>query len=128
MRNGNKDVSPELVADMTIIRDALTFEELQQMAARLFGDMVKAVVDVDRELMAVDAELHADLEAALLHDGSQQRSLWGVNLYPEAQADQCIEFDSLINMRPSQGNRSRGVEDQAIRRKIVAIVEKRLAR
>ena len=113
---------------MVIIRDTLTFDELKQMAARRFGDMVKAVVDVDRELIAVDAELHADLEAPLLGDGSQQRSLWGINLYPEMPGDAFIEFDSLINIRPSQGNRSRGVEQEAIRKKIAAIVEKRLAR
>lgn len=111
-----------------IVRDTLRFEELKQMAARMFGDLVKAVVDVDRELIAVDAELHADLEAELLQDGSEQRSLWGINLYPEAPRDQLIEFDSLINVRPSQANRSRGVENAAIRGKIVAIVEKRLLR
>ena len=113
---------------MIIIRETLKFEELKQMAARMFGDFVKAVVDVDRGLLAVDAELHADLEAALLEDGSNQRSLWGINLYPEAQADQFIEFDSMVNMRPSQGNKSRGVKDEAIRRSIAAIVEKRILR
>ena len=111
-----------------IIREALPFEDLKQMAARMFGDFVKAVVDVDRGLLAVDAELHADLEALLLQDGSAQRSLWGINLYPEVQGDQFIEFDSMINMRPSQANRSRGVEDEAIRRRIIAVVEKRIAR
>ena len=111
-----------------IIRETVTFEDLKQRAARMFGDFVKAVVDVDRELLAVDAELHADLEALLLQDGSEQRSLWGINLYPEAQADQFVEFDSMINMRPSQANRSRGVEDEAIRRRIAAIVEKRISR
>ena len=113
---------------MVIIRDTLAFEELRQMAARRFGDMVKAVVDVDRELIAVDAELHADLEALLLGDGSQQRSLWGINLYPERQGDESIEFDSLINIRPSQGNRSRGVEQESIRKNIAAVVDKRLVR
>ena len=113
---------------MVIVRDTLKFEELKQMAARRFGDMVKAVVDVDQELIAVDAEIHADLEALLLGDGSQQKSLWGINLYPEMQADEAIEFDSLINIRPSQGNRSRGVEQEPIRKKIAAIVEKRLVR
>ena len=113
---------------MIIIKQTLKFGELKQMAERLFGDFVKAVVDVDRKLLAVDAELHADLEALLLEDGSQQRSLWGINVYPELPEEQRIEFDSMINMRPSQGNRSRGVEDEAIRRKIAAIVERRLAR
>ena len=102
--------------------------ELRQMAARMFGDFVKAVVDVERGVLAVDAELHADLEAALLEDGAEQRHLWGVNLYPEAQPDDFIEFDSMINMRPSQANKSRGVEDEAIRRRIIAVVTKRLRR
>ena len=113
---------------MKIIQDALKLEELKQMAEQRFGNLVKAVVDIDRELMAVDAELHADLETLLLEDGSTQKSLWGINLYPELTGDDFIEFDSMINMRPSQGNRSRGVEDEVIRKKIISIVEKRLAR
>jgi len=85
-------------------------------------------VDVDRELVAVDAELHADLEAALLADGSEQKNLWGINLYPEVPGNQFIEFDAMINMRPSQANKSRGVEHEAIRNKIIAIVAKRIPR
>ena len=113
---------------MVIIRDTLSREELNQIAGRLFGDLVKAVVDVDRELVAVDAELHADLEALLLDDGSEQKHLWGINLYPEAAADDFVEFDSLINMRPSQANKSRGVEHEATRKRILAIVTKRIPR
>lgn len=113
---------------MMIVRDTLKFEDLKKMAAGRFGDMVKAVVDVDREIVAVDAELHADLESLLLEDGSAQRSLWGINFYPDLPGEQLIEFDSMINMRPSQGNRSRGVEDEAIRTTVRAIVSKRLAR
>ena len=113
---------------MEIIRNALTLNELNEKAAALFGNMVKAVVDVDRELMAVDAELHADLEALLLEDGSKQTSLWGINLYPELQGDDFVEFDSMINVRPSQKNRSRDVLDPLIRKKIVAIVGKKIQR
>lgn len=98
------------------------------MAASKFGDLVKAVVDIDRGLMAVDAELHSDLEALLLQNGSSQKGLWGINLYPEAQGDDFIEFDSMINLRPAHGNRSRGVDDEEIRKKIVVVVEKRIAR
>jgi len=103
-------------------------DELKKMAADTFGNVVKAVVDVDRELIAVDAELHSDLEAFLLENGSKQKSLWGINLYPEIQGDDFIEFDSMINMRPSQGNRSRGVDDEGMRKKIVEIVAKRIKR
>jgi hypothetical protein len=111
-----------------IVTGSITFDELAQMAAGAFGDLVKAVIDVDREIVALDAELHSDLEALLLAEGSQQKHLWGVNFYPALQGDEGIEFDSLINMRPSQGNRSRGVEDEEIRRKIVMIVAKRIIR
>jgi len=111
---------------MKKIIETLKLGELKQMATATFGNLVKAVVDVDREIIAVDAELHSDLEALLLEDGSKQKSLWGINLYPEIQGDDFIEFDSLINMRPSQGNRSRGIENEEIRKKITAIVVKRI--
>ena len=113
---------------MRIITKTLSFNDLKKMAADMFGDIVKAVVDIDRELIAVDAELHSDLEALLLENGSQQKHLWGINLYPEASGDEFIEFDSMINVRPSQDNRSRGVESEAIRGKIIQIVGKRIER
>lgn len=113
---------------MKIITETLTVDELNETAKGMFGNLVKAVVDLDRGILAVDAELHSDLEALLLEDGSKQNSLWGINLYPEMQGDEFIEFDSLINMRPSQGNRSRGIDDREIRNKIIEIVAKRIKR
>ncbi|OIO36483.1 MAG: hypothetical protein AUJ74_01980 [Candidatus Omnitrophica bacterium CG1_02_44_16] len=112
---------------MKIINGVLSIAELNKMLAR-FGDLVKVVVDVDRELIAIDAELHSDLEALLLENGSKQASLWGINLYPEMSGKEFIEFDSMINMRPSAGNRSRGVESKETREKIIAVVTKRVKR
>ncbi len=111
---------------MKIITETLSLDELKQMAADTFGDLVKAVVDVDREFIAVDAELHSDLEALLLKDGSKQKNLWGINFYPGIQGNDFIEFDAMINMRPSQGNRSRGIENEEVRRKIIEIAAKRI--
>ena len=113
---------------MKIVSGVLTLDELKRMAAAMFGNLVKAVVDVDRGRVAVDAELHSDLEALLLGDGSKQKSLWGINLYPELEGDDFIEFDSMINIRPSQGNRSRGVDSEEIRKKIAAVVAQRIER
>jgi hypothetical protein len=113
---------------MRIVTERLALNELEHMAAGMFGNMVKAVVDVDRELLAVDGELHSDLEALLIENGSKQQSLWGINLYPELQGDEFIEFDSMINMRPSQGNKSRGIESVELRKKITEIVSKRISR
>lgn len=86
--------------------------------------MVKAVVDIERGLMAVGGELHADEEAALIDDGSHQTSLWGINIYPDTAEPDWIEFDSMINVRPSQGNRSRDVENESTRAAIRAVVSR----
>lgn len=109
---------------MRILENVITLAELKQIAQDTFGDLVKAVVDVDRELVAIDAELHSDLEALFLEDGSKQNSLWGINFYPELEGEDFIEFDLMINLRPSQGNISRGVDSKDIQAKIINIVKK----
>ncbi|MBR5907264.1 MAG: hypothetical protein IKZ50_02595 [Bacteroidales bacterium] len=108
-----------------ILKEKITLSELKEIAGHIFGDMVKAVADVDKQILAIDAELHSDLESELLANGSNQESLWGFNLYPEESED-FIEYDSLINIRPRQNNRSRDVEDPVIREKIVEIVKEQI--
>lgn len=107
-----------------IVSAPLSLAELRRIAAQQFGDFVKAVVDLGRGVMAIGGELHADEEALLLEAGGRQGDLWGINLYPDRPSAQLIEFDSLINLRPSRGNRSRGVEDAAVRRRIQDLVER----
>jgi hypothetical protein len=107
-----------------IVTKSINIGELRQMAPRMFGNLVKAVVDVEKRIMAVDAEMHADEEQALMENGSVQKDLWGINIYPDIKNDNWIEFDSMINLRPSQNNRSRGIESEEIRKKIIDIVDK----
>ena len=109
---------------MQILRQAISISELKELAQNTFGDMIKCVADVKRGLLAVDADLHADLERLLLEDGSAQESLWGFNLWVEEEGEDFIEFDSLINIRSWQGNPSRDVVDPDIREAIKAIVNK----
>ena len=113
---------------MKVVSDRIQLTELQSMSQETFGGMVKAVVDVGRGIMAVDADLHADEEGELLEHGSEQHDLWGINLYPDRPVDQWIEFDSVINIRPSHGNRSRGVDDPATRNEIIAVVSRLVGR
>lgn len=113
---------------MEIITDTIDLARLREMAGRRFGEMAKAVVDVEQEIRAVDAEPHADEEEALLERGSLQAHLWGINRYPEVAGEDWIEFDPMINLRPSQGNRSRGVDDPRIRTRIVEVVSRRVNR
>jgi hypothetical protein len=108
-----------------LVDQKITNEELKEMSVKMFDGLVKAVVDIEKEVMVVDSELHADQEEYLLEQGSKQGNLWGINIYPEQVGnDSWLEFDSMINLRPSQNNRSRGVEDEIIRAKIITIVEK----
>lgn len=108
--------------DPRIVLEPITLAEVRELARRGFGDMIKASVDVGRRLMAIGGDLHSDEEALLLDDGAKQIDVWGINLYPDQPEETWIEFDSMINVRPSQGNRSRGVEDPAIRSEIQRIV------
>jgi len=113
---------------MTIVREQIPLADLDAMAKAQFGDLVKAVVDVERGVMAIGGELHSDEEALLLEDGSNQLHIWGINLYPAIGEENWIEFDSMINIRPSQGNRSRSVDDPETRKAIVAVVVRLVAR
>jgi hypothetical protein len=105
-----------------IVDAPISLDEVRRMAREQFGDFVKAVVDVRQGQMAINGELHADEEALLLQHGARQADLWGINLYPDRPIAEFIEFDSMINVRPSQGNRSRGVDDRAVQSQIQTIV------
>ena len=109
---------------MQILQKSITHAELAALAENTFGDMIKCVADVKQGLLALDAELHADLERLLLENGSAGENLWGFNLYPEEAEEDFIEYDSLINIRSWQNNPSRDVLDPDIRKAIKQIVEK----
>ncbi len=96
---------------------------LYEIAQLIYGDFVKAVVDVEKGIMAVGGELQADEETFLLERDSQQENLWGINLYPDREFPEIVEFDSMINLRPRQNNRSLGVEDAVLRERILAVVK-----
>ena len=108
--------------------DKITIKELSDMAAGMYGNLVKGVVDINKQILVLDAEMHADEEQWLLENGAKQNDLWGINLYPDKFGmDEFIEFDSMINIRPRQNNMSRGVEDETIRNRIIAIVHEKVS-
>ena len=112
-----------------IVRETIALSTPEQMAEGMFGTLVKAVVDIEEGIMAVGAEMRADEEAMLLDAGSPQPSLWAINLYPaQFGTPRFIEFDSVINIRPRQGNRTRSVDDAAVRAAIASIVARLVSR
>jgi len=113
---------------MKLITESIDIKELETMADSFFGNFVKAVVDIQQEIMVIDAELHADQEKWLIENGSEQKNLWGINLHPTLPIDELVEFDSMINIRPWANNRSRGVSDPLIQEKIKTIVNRLVKR
>ncbi|MEW6687043.1 MAG: DUF5674 family protein [Candidatus Edwardsbacteria bacterium] len=109
---------------MRILDSKITKKELIERHLSYFKTLTKAVVDVEKGIIAVDAELHSDLEAYLLENGSKQENLWGINLYPLQAKDDFIEYTALINIRPHQNNRSMEIEEAKIKEEIKKIVDK----
>ena len=109
--------------DIKIIRKKISFQELKAIAALNYGDLVKGVVDLRQEIIALGGELHADAEAVLLDHDSHQRDLWGFNIYPDKSRNEWLEFTSFINIRPSVGNRSIEIKDPGIQNQIRRIVD-----
>jgi hypothetical protein len=105
---------PEIV----IVRRRIAPSELARLTGLFFENMVKYVVDVELRIAAVGGELHADAEQLLLAAGSRQADLWGANYYPGKGREECIEYTSLINIRPAQENRSMLIADPGIRERV----------
>lgn len=107
---------------MQIILEPTSLEQLWKDRSIDFEEIMKIVVDVEKNILAIDAEMHADLEKFLLESGSVLKDLWGANVYPMNNPDENLEYTSFINIRPSQGNRSMEVKNEVIRGKIKQIV------
>ena len=109
--------------EIKIIKEKISQDEIKKIAEESFGDMFKIVVDIEKEIIAVGGELHADAMEKLLEDGSEGKNLWGANFYPFDNPEKRIKYSALINIRPEQNNRKMEIENKEIRDKIKQIVE-----
>src|SRR5713226_582183 len=109
--------------EITLVDKPITREQVKSAAWPYYEEVIKVVVDIEKKIMAIGGEMYADEEKFLLEHGSKQEDLWGINIFTELEGPDMIEFDSIINVRPRTGNRSRGVEDAAIRERIIELVD-----
>jgi len=116
--------------EIKIIKNPISLDEVRKISREgKFVELIKAVVDAEQEIMAVGGELHADEETELMEKaGSKRENTWGINLYPAKTGEEFIEFDSMINLKPAFGNRSRSVENLEIREKIIKIIDKLISK
>ncbi len=108
-----------------IIKEKITKDELKKIAQDNYGDMVKAVVDIKKEIMAIGGEFHSDAGVILVEQGgSSQEDIWGINIYPEKEKNEWLEFNSLVNIKPLKNNRNVEIESEEIKDKIKNIINK----
>ena len=113
------------MSELHIIEKPITKAELKKIVEERFGNLVKGAVDIEQEILVLGGELHVDEMTELIEKfQSKSNNIWGINLYPDKSGDDMIEFDSMINLKPNHGNRSRGVDDLAIQKIIKNIVNK----
>lgn len=113
------------MSEIRIIKTPISRSELKKIAEERYGDLVKAAVDIEQEIMAVGGELHIDELTRLVEwEGSKHENIWGVNIYPENSVDEFIEFDSMVNIKPDLGNRTRDVDNKDLKEKIIQVVNK----
>lgn len=105
-------------AEILIVRKPIDAAVLQALARAWYGTMVKGVADLEREIIALGGDWHMDANNVLLVDGSKQENLWGFNIYPDERGDKALEYTSLINIRPAQGNRVMELQDATLRQRI----------
>lgn len=108
--------------NIKIIDNKISEFELREIAKDFYGDIVKGVIDVEREILALGGEYHMDANIVLIENGSKQQNIWGFNWYFNKNEDDKIEYISLINIRPTQGNRTMEVQDIFLRDKMKKII------
>lgn len=102
----------------------ITREIAKEIAKEFYGDMVKGVVDIEKGTIALGGKWHMDANTKLTESGSEQRVVWGFNLYPEKEGEDRIEYIALVNIRPAQGNRDMYIESEEVRKKIKDIIDR----
>lgn len=102
-----------------LIYTQATSQEIREML-EVYGDYIKLAVDVERNVLAGGGKLHADCEAVLLEDGSDNDNIWGADWYPSSQT---LEYEAMLNIRPRLGNRSMYLQNPELRNKIAQITD-----
>jgi hypothetical protein len=114
--------------EIRLVREPIPLQIIKESAARSFGTMTKAVVDIEQGVMAIGGQLHADEELFLMEQtGAKRENVWGVNILIEEEGTFWVQFDSMINIKPHLGNRSRHIESEEIQKQIKDVVHNLIA-
>lgn len=104
--------------EILVVRESVSESALRALAEAWHGTLVKGVADIKTGIVALGGEWHMDANNRLIAEGSDQRDLWGFNIYPKEKGDGAIEYNSLINIRPLQGNRGMDIASEETKKAV----------
>lgn len=93
--------------------EPFTKEEIEKLKEQ-FEFYIKTVIDIEKKVCSAGCDRHFESEKLLLEQGSKQDDLWGGGIDVETKS---IDFNSFINIRPTQNNTSNEIQSEEIRRK-----------
>ncbi len=107
-----------------ILDHKITLEEVKKIADFWYGTMIKGAVDIERGRVALGGDYHIEDSELLTSTGSKFEDIWGFNIRFEENSDGVLEFDSMVNIKPNFGNRSRGIHNDGVIKKAKEIIYK----
>ncbi|TSD02519.1 MAG: hypothetical protein Athens071424_41 [Parcubacteria group bacterium Athens0714_24] len=104
-----------------IIKEKISKEEFDKLFNAFYGTVLKMTVDIEKNILSAGCEFHIECSEELVEkESSEQKNLWGANLY---RKDMSIDYNSLINIKPMENNRSMEIQDSAIKQRVEKIIK-----
>ena len=110
--------------NIIILDHKINIEEVKKLADFWYGTMIKGTVDIESGRVALGGDYHIESSEILTSSGSKFEDIWGFNIRFEENEDGVLEFDSMVNIKPNLGNRSRSINNQEIIKKVTEIIKK----
>ena len=112
-----------------VYEENIPLDEIVEISKEYYFPMIKGVIDIKNEIVALGGEYHMDANMVLLEKGLQQSNIWGFNIATDkynTNEEEYLEYTSFINIRPIVNNKGMFIQDEEIRKKIKNIIHKKL--
>lgn len=110
--------------NIKILDQKINMKEVKELADFWYGTMIKGCVDIEQGRVALGGDYHIESSELLTDNDSRFEDVWGFNIRFEENPDGVLEFDSMVNIKPNFGNRSRGIHNEEILEKARAVIYK----
>ena len=105
-----------------ILDKKINIDEVKKLADIWYGTMIKGAVDIEGERVALGGDYHIEDSELLTSIGSKFEDVWGFNIRFEENPNGVLEFDSMVNIKPDFGNRSRNINNEEVVKKATEII------